>query len=197
MQLKQLDVSGCNLMAGAIPDDLWCLFSLEWLNVSGNNIDCIPGGIIRLSRLLWLEMNNCLMLKEIPELPASLRWIDARGCPLLETLSSDAKHPLWSSLHNCLKSRIQDITLSADPGLMVVYFPHIAISSEYRSNRWNKFKAGFSSCFWPNAICKSGLKVKSCGVHLIYDHGQDHPQQSLQLFNVKRSHDDTEDHPHV
>ena len=84
----------------------------------------------------------------------------------------------------------------ADPGLMVVYFPQIAISREYRSNRWNKFKAGFSSLFIePNG--KGSCKVESCGIHLIYDHGQDHPQQSLQLFNVKRSHDDTEDHPHV
>ena len=102
MQLTTLDVSGCNLMAGAIPDDLWCLFSLEWLNVSGNNIDCIPGGIICLPRLCTLTMNHCLMLKEIPELPSSLRDIEAHGCPLLETLSSDAKHPLWSSLPNCL-----------------------------------------------------------------------------------------------
>lgn len=29
-----------------------------------------------------------------------------------------------------------------------------------------------------------------------YDDAQDHHQQSLQLFNVKRSHDDIEDHPH-
>ncbi|XP_034691609.1 disease resistance protein RUN1-like isoform X2 [Vitis riparia] len=292
MQLKQLDVSGCNLMAGAIPDDLWCLFSLEVLDVSGNNIDCIPGGIIRLSRLRVLFMYDCLMLKEIPELPSSLRRIGAHGCPLLETLSSDAKHPLWSSLHNCLKSHIQEVppcttygkchhvqvvipgsrgipewishksmgheitidlpknwyedsnflgfalfrhlvpfdyddyvhagngtlrllisdgdqfghvetiqfipscidTLIADPALMAVYFPQIAISSKYRSNRWNKFKAGFSALAY---LAKSLFKVKSCGIHLIYDHGQDHPQQSLQLFNVKRSHDDTEDHPHV
>ncbi|RVW60318.1 hypothetical protein VitviT2T_010318 [Vitis vinifera] len=293
MQLKEIDVSGCNLMAGAIPDDLWCLFSLKWLNVSGNNIDCIPGGIIRLSRLHTLIMRHCLMLKEIPELPSSLRWIDARGCPLLETLSSDAKHPLWSSLPNCFKSQIQDYfecppywkyyretrvvipgsrgipewishksmgdeitidlpknwyednnflgfalfshyapvdddifkaaniriasdslrllisdgdqfghvekimsrmifsTLFPNPALRVVYFPQSAISSEYRSNRWNKFKTRFS------ALPNEAFKVKSCGIHLIYDHGQDHPQQSLQLFNVKRSHDDTEDHPHV
>ncbi|KAL6340103.1 hypothetical protein AAG906_038938 [Vitis piasezkii] len=266
--LEDLDVSGCNLMAGAIPDDLWCLFSLESLDVSGNNIDCIPGGIISLSRLRSLKMNRCLMLKEIPKLPSSLRRIEAYGCPLLETLSSDAKHPLWSSLLNCFKSQIQatywmsrnrvtvvipgsrgipewishksmgdeitidlpknwyednnflgfalfchlvpvddddDVddldlrllisdgdqfghvktiqfipncsldmknrTLFADPALMVVYFPQIAISSEYRSNRWNKFKAGFSSdpafdTLGPNA--KASCKVESYGIHLIY-----------------------------
>ena len=91
---------------------------------------------------------------------------------------------------------IKNSTLFADAALMVVYFPQIAISSEYRSNRWNKFKTRFSaSLYCANAY----FKLKSCGIHLIYDHGQDHqdhPQQSLQLFNVKRSHDDTEDHPH-
>ena len=83
---------------------------------------------------------------------------------------------------------IKNSTLFADAALMVVYFPQIAISSEYRSNRWNKFKAGFSSYLRP-------ITKASCGIHLIY--AQDHPQQSLQLLNVKRSHDDTEDHPHV
>ena len=89
---------------------------------------------------------------------------------------------------------MKNSTLLADPALMVVYFPQISISSEYRSNRWNKFKARFSSVFFEPNREASG-KVESCGIHLIY--AQDHPQQSLQLFNVKRSHDDTEDHPHV
>ena len=78
-------------------------------------------------------------------------------------------------------------TLFSDPTLMVVYFPRIAISNEYRSNRWNKFKVGLSSSFMPDGY--SSCKEKSCGIHLIY--AQDHPQQSRQ-----RSHDDTEDHPH-
>ncbi|RVW60296.1 Disease resistance-like protein DSC1 [Vitis vinifera] len=235
MQLKQLDVSCCNLMAGAIPDDLWCLFSLVELNVSGNNIDCIPGGIIRLSRLHTLIMNHCLMLKEIPELPSSLRRIEAYGCPLLETLSSDAKHPLWSSLPNCLKSHIQDIdSQRSQTGCATVYmllfqeveeyqidddrvssdglrllisdgdqFGHVETINfiPYWSLDMNSLRLPFADpalmvVYFPQ-IAISTFKVKSCGIHLIYDHGQDHPQQSLQLFNVKRSHDDTEDHPHV
>ncbi|KAL6337987.1 hypothetical protein AAG906_005962 [Vitis piasezkii] len=42
---------------------------------------------------------------------------------------------------------MKNSTLLADPALMVVYFPQIAISSEYRSNRWNKFKTRFSALF--------------------------------------------------
>ena len=105
--LKELDVGGCNLMEGAIPSDLWCLFSLEALDVSKNNIRCIPVGIIQLSQLYFLSMNHCLMLEEIPELPSSLRWIGGHGCPFPETLSSDPMHPLWSNLLNCFKSQIQ------------------------------------------------------------------------------------------
>ncbi|RVW60149.1 TMV resistance protein N [Vitis vinifera] len=267
----ELDVGGCNLMEGAIPSDLWCLFSLESLNVSENNIRCIPVGIIQLSQLDILRMNHCPMLEEIPELQSSLRWIGAHGCPCLETLSSDPMHPLWSSLLNCFKSQIQDfecptrskyycetrvvipgsrgipewishksmgseITIDLpknwyednnflgfalfnhhvpldydhdllnptldllmshgnrfeymhriwfspeDPELMVAYFPQIAISSKYRSNRWNNFKARFYGPYG------RGAQVESCGIHLIYNKAQDHSQQTLQLFNVKRSH---------
>ena len=103
--LKTLDLSGCNLMEGAIPSDLWCLFSLLTLNVSENNIRRIPIGIIQLSQLNTLIMNHCLVLEEIPELPKSLRCIKAHGCPCLETLSS--RPILWSYLLNCFKSQIQ------------------------------------------------------------------------------------------
>ena len=103
--LETLDLSGCNLIEGAIPSDLWCLFSLLSLNVSNNNICCIPIGIIQLSQLNSLFMNHCPMLEEIPELPKSLRCIEAHGCPCLETLSS--RPILWSYLLNCFKSQIQ------------------------------------------------------------------------------------------
>ncbi|KAJ9697372.1 hypothetical protein PVL29_009268 [Vitis rotundifolia] len=279
--LKKLDVGGCNLMEGAIPSDLWCLFSLKSLDVRENNIRCIPVGIIQLSQLDFLSMNHCLMLEEIPELPSSLRWIGAHGCPCLETLSSDPMHPLWSNLLNCFKSEIQDFERPADlkddhlnaviPGsigipewishksmgheitinlpknwyednnflgfalfchhvhfplddddddddddcddpecnLLISYgdqfeymhcirlYPEypalmvIAISSKYRSNRWNNFKASFWASY--KFFSKAAFKVESCGIHLIYNKAQDHPQQSLQLFNGKRSDDDDDD----
>ena len=105
--LKVLDLSGCHLMEGAIPSDIWCLFSLISLSLSENNILRIPVGIIHLSQLRELRMNHCPMLEEIPELPTSLRSIEAHGCPCLETLSTLPKHLLWSYLLNCFKSQIQ------------------------------------------------------------------------------------------
>ncbi|KAL6340033.1 hypothetical protein AAG906_038868 [Vitis piasezkii] len=162
--LEELDVSGCNLMAGAIPDDLWCLFSLESLNN-------------------WYEDNNFLGFALLCHLvPVDDDDDDDDGYGTFRLLISDGDQFGHVEPQNIVQ---MNNTLFADPALRVVYFPQIAISSEYRSNGWNKFEAGFS------------CKVESCGIHLIYDHGQDHAQQSLQLFNVKRSHDDTKDHPHV
>ena len=80
---------------------------------------------------------------------------------------------------------------SLDSALGVVYFPQISIITEYRSNWWNKIKARFEGPFGcGNTVA---FNVESCGIHLIYhDHVQDH--HSHQLFNIKRSHHDTEDH---
>ena len=94
-------------MEGAIPSDLWCLSSLQILDLSENNICRIPIGIIQLSMLEDLLVNHCLMLAEIPELPSRLRKIEAHGCPCLETLSSDPTHLLWSSLLNNFKLEIE------------------------------------------------------------------------------------------
>ena len=106
--LKQLKLSGCNLMEGEIPSDLWCLSSLIYLDVSGNHICRIPTGIIQLSKLKYLQMNHCPMLEEIPELPSSLRVIQAHHCPFLKALSPDpTTDMLWSSLLNSFKLYIE------------------------------------------------------------------------------------------
>ena len=106
--LKTLYLSGCNLMEGEIPSDLWCLSSLTYLNVSENHIRRIPTGIIQLSKLESLYMNHCPMLEEIPELPSSLRVIHAYDCPCLKALSPDPTADiLWSSLLNSFKLYIE------------------------------------------------------------------------------------------
>ncbi|RVW37489.1 Disease resistance protein RPS4 [Vitis vinifera] len=103
--LTRLDLGGCNLMEEEIPSDLWCLSSLEFLNISENHMRCIPAGITQLCKLGTLIMNHCPMLEVIGELPSSLWWIEAHGCPCLETETSSSL--LWSSLLKHLKSPIQ------------------------------------------------------------------------------------------
>lgn len=103
--LMDLNLSGCNLMGGAIPSDLWCLSSLRRLNLSGSNIRCIPSGI---SQLRILQLNHCKMLESITELPSSLRVLDAHDCTRLDTLSS-LSSLLQCSLFSCFKSAIQEL----------------------------------------------------------------------------------------
>ena len=67
--LEVLEIGGCNLIEGEIPSDLWCMFSLEYLDVSGNHIRHRLTGIIQLSKLEILYINHCPMLDEILELP--------------------------------------------------------------------------------------------------------------------------------
>ena len=106
--LKRLYLRGCNLMEGEIPSDLWCLSSLKYLHVSGNRIRRIPTGIIQLSKLVGLYMNHCPMLEEIPELPSSLRLLQADNCPCLKAFSPDPTTDiLWSSLLNSFKLYIE------------------------------------------------------------------------------------------
>ena len=117
--LKSLDLVGCNLIEEAIPSDLWCLSSLSNLNLSENNISSIPTGIIQLSQLMYLYMNHCPMLEEIPELPSSLTGKQAHGCPRLKTLSSSHPHPtkdpLWFSLLNSFELFVQVCELISTP----------------------------------------------------------------------------------
>ena len=80
---------------------------------------------------------------------------------------------------------------TSNPALRVAYFPQIEIPSKYRSSEWNNFKVCFVGSFEFGG--KVALKMESCGIHLIYDNAQDNHQQCLQLFNVKRGHDDTKD----
>ena len=74
---------------------------------------------------------------------------------------------------------------TSDPTLEVLYVPQTAISTEYRSREWNHFKARCD----PTYRCgDKTLKVKSCGIHLLY--------AQAQAPDKKRHDHPTEDDPH-
>lgn len=103
--LEELDLSYCNLKEGGIAREVFHLPPLQVLNLSGNNFCKIPPNIGKCSKLRILKMSHCKLLLEIPELPSSLREIDAHGCPLLLPLQRQTQ--LLHSLLNCFKSDIQ------------------------------------------------------------------------------------------
>ena len=103
--LTRLDISDCNLQT--IPNDCGYLYSLEVLNLSGNNFDCLPESIIQLSKLKNIFLMHCTRLRSLPQLPSSTSVVVAENCTSLETLpnrsTQDKLYPPSLILYNCFK----------------------------------------------------------------------------------------------
>ncbi|KAJ9167453.1 hypothetical protein P3X46_022104 [Hevea brasiliensis] len=85
--LRSLDLSYCNLVEGALPNDLGCFPSLKTLNLSGNDFVSIPSSISQLSKLEDFRFANCKRLQLFPNLPSSILYLSMDGCTALETLA--------------------------------------------------------------------------------------------------------------
>ena len=95
--LTNLDLSYCDLKA--ITSDVGCLFSLEELNLSGNNFGCLLESISQLSNLSILGVENCKNLRLLPKPPLNICYIWGYGCTSLETVPNLLKL-------NCLGIRV-------------------------------------------------------------------------------------------
>ncbi|XP_021601431.1 disease resistance protein RUN1 isoform X2 [Manihot esculenta] len=85
--LRSLDLSYCNLVEGALPNDLGCFPSLRTLNLSGNDFVSIPSSISQLSNLEDFRFANCKRLQSFPNLPSSILYLSMDGCTAVETLA--------------------------------------------------------------------------------------------------------------
>ena len=92
-------------MEGGIPDDIFRLYSLRVLDLSGNHFLRVTDAVSQLSKLRVLRLRHCKNLVEIPELPLSLRVLDAHGCTSMEISSSTSLSP-WQRQLNCFKSAV-------------------------------------------------------------------------------------------
>ncbi|KAG2663140.1 hypothetical protein I3760_16G013900 [Carya illinoinensis] len=81
--LVALDLSDCNLLDGALPDDLSGLSSLESLNLSGNNFTRLPESISQLPKLKFLYLDNYSRLQLFPNLPSTIQLVMTRECTSL------------------------------------------------------------------------------------------------------------------
>ncbi|KAJ4705489.1 TMV resistance protein N-like [Melia azedarach] len=89
--LRKLDLSDCNIGEGEIPTDICNLFSLQELVLSKNNFVSLPGTINRLSELKFLELEDCMRLVSLQELPPNIQQIRLDGCASLERVSDVLK----------------------------------------------------------------------------------------------------------
>ena len=62
------------------------LSSLKYLTLSGNSLVTLPASISQLSKLEALDLSNCFKLQSLPELPSTVRYINAEGCYSLKPL---------------------------------------------------------------------------------------------------------------
>ncbi|KAK7295115.1 hypothetical protein RJT34_18019 [Clitoria ternatea] len=84
--LITLDISYCNLSEKSFPHDLCNLPPLlEYLYMDGNHFASVPMNISNLSKLRYLSLCSCRKLQKLPELPSSIRKLDAISCVSLET----------------------------------------------------------------------------------------------------------------
>ncbi|XP_028778713.1 TMV resistance protein N-like [Neltuma alba] len=93
--LTELYLEWCGINDGSIPDDFHSLSSLIVLDLSGNDFVNLPTGCFSgLSRLVFLSLDFCVMLKSLPRLPPRLIRLNASNCDSMEPLSSDGQ--VWN-----------------------------------------------------------------------------------------------------
>ncbi|WMV28561.1 hypothetical protein MTR67_021946 [Solanum verrucosum] len=109
--LEFLDAHACKI-SGNISDDFEKLTALEELKLGYNDFCSLPSSMKKLRVLKHLFLPNCRKLKSLPELPSSLKWLNAANCSALEQIASVANLKYLEELliSNCKK--ITDI-----PGL--------------------------------------------------------------------------------
>nr|DAD46088.1 TPA_asm: hypothetical protein HUJ06_004318 [Nelumbo nucifera] len=90
-----------NVSESAIPNGLGGLSSLQELNLSYTNFCSLPTTIICLPQLQFLKLENCTKLKSLPELPSSLKGLNAEGCTAMEILPNLGKLSSLKELNLC------------------------------------------------------------------------------------------------
>ncbi|XLU29658.1 hypothetical protein S245_065724, partial [Arachis hypogaea] len=91
--LRLLNCSACGLTDEDLHAILCCSPNLEELYVPWNEFVCLPTIIKESSKLRYLCVTRCKKLSEIPELPSSIKVLEAKECSIL---SSKASGLLWS-----------------------------------------------------------------------------------------------------
>lgn len=90
--VKVLIFSDCKLLDGDIPNNLNCLSSLQFLDLSRNLFTNLPNSLCQIINLRCLVLDNCSRLRSLPKLPLSLRYVLARDCVSLKEHYNQEDH---------------------------------------------------------------------------------------------------------
>ncbi|KAF5445006.1 hypothetical protein F2P56_034090 [Juglans regia] len=182
--LVALDLSDCNLLDGALPDDLSGLSSLESLNLSRNNFTHLPDSISQLPKLKFLYLDNCSRLQLLPNLPSSAQFIMARECTSLQNYSNQVVVSSSSggefTVINCLSlaAREEDILIS-EVSLLDIHFQPLWMEEQiHRSEEYHGIPRT-SIPKWFNLKYGSSMSIP-----LPYDLSKDSSWRGLVLYVV-------------
>ncbi|CAL1409765.1 unnamed protein product [Linum trigynum] len=95
--LRNLILSYCNILEGVVPDDLSCLSSLRYLDLSGNLFSSLPISINQLLMLEELNLDDCWKLQSLPEVPPNVSLVRASLCDSLTVIADPINLCSWKA----------------------------------------------------------------------------------------------------
>nr|POE57592.1 hypothetical protein CFP56_32925 [Quercus suber] len=135
------------------PMDLLFSSLSEFLDLSGNDIVCLPESIIQLSKLKWVVLDNCTSLRSLPKLPLNIESIyaEANGKRMSPALGS-----------------------SLIPKVLPDHLWLLYVTPQFFDEKSNKLLSegdanGFTQIGIKIEIGGPGEEVKKCGFRMIYN----------------------------
>ncbi|KAL1146207.1 hypothetical protein V6Z11_A11G356500 [Gossypium hirsutum] len=204
--LRELNLRDCCLCEGDIPSDISGLSSLEFLDLKGNNFISIPASIIRLSKLNYIRLSDCKMLKSLPELPTSIckfkkkAFVDSRkwsGTGIFEIIKLGSEIPEWFSQQktdSSIKTPLP-INLRMDSEWIGVACCCIFVRNDASTyTQWISFNGSIFRGRNCRPIDSRGwstehpsVKVKKCGIRIVYEKDLEDIKE-LQCHTTQSSH---------
>ncbi|GMI79449.1 DOMINANT SUPRESSOR OF camta3 NUMBER 1 [Hibiscus trionum] len=126
--LTELKLSYCNLCEGDIPNDISCLSSLIWLDLSGNNFLSIPSSLAQLSKLKDLRLSNCRELKSLPGFHTNIKRVNINDCASLELVA----YQVCNSMDWAFVSGINCFRLAENVDALTLLRNHLKICANPR-----------------------------------------------------------------
>ncbi|XP_040997960.1 TMV resistance protein N-like isoform X1 [Juglans microcarpa x Juglans regia] len=181
--LVALDLNGCNLLDGALPDNLSSLTSLESLNLSRNNFTRLPQSISQLPKLKFLYLDNCSKLQLLPNLPSTTQFVMARECTSLQNYSNQIVVSTSGggefTVINCLSLAASEEDILSEVSLLDRHFHPLWMEEQIHQSEEYHGISQTTIPKWFNQNCWSSISIP-----LPYDLSKDSSWRGIVLHTV-------------